>query len=171
MKYAKASQVSASKLRSICTVTVCTMALWFAGNAAADVAAKPEGPVSCKLVTEDGRDLNPRKLKLTKGELCDALLLLHKEIGRELGHTSFVFIVTGGDRYVDAKGVVRSSTNHEPVLDSKPDSMHVRFGAADVHIGAAPTDAITRAVKRTPFAFGYVTNDYKDKHWHLGLRR
>lgn len=95
-------------------------------------------------------------------------------IVKELGNSDFEFQVTGGDRYIDAGGNIRSSTTGELVGQSRTSEYLITRGArgVDLRIRGVSDAVVRRAIGGTDF-FPPNTippSRYPDApHWHLGL--
>ena len=75
-------------------------------------------------------------------------------------------IVTGGDRYIDNDGKIRSSSNNQLIPHSVPNSTHLYGIAVDFKISnMTPTKEFISNY------FDYVKNDYSDNHIHGDIRK
>ncbi len=75
-------------------------------------------------------------------------------------------IVTGGDRYIDNDGKIRSSSNNQLIPHSAPNSTHLYGIAVDFKISnMTPTKEFISNY------FDYVKNDYSDNHIHGDIRK
>lgn len=122
--------------------------------------------------------LNMNGYKISNPHVLSNLHDLVKELISILGDDAdFSITVTGGDRYMDEMGNIRSSTTGEIVCDSEgkptlPSSPHLdSFGARAVDIrglgrSGIPKDAFDQAIKNTNFDTG---PNYSDNHIHLEL--
>ena len=74
-------------------------------------------------------------------------------------------IVTGGDRYRDTDGNIRSSSNNEIIPNSAQKSQHLEQSAVDFALSnMSPTREFIEKY------FDWVSMDYSDKHIHGDLR-
>ena len=74
-------------------------------------------------------------------------------------------IVTGGDRYIDSQGNIRSSSNNEIISNSAPTSLHLDGLAVDFALSnMSPTKEFLEEY------FDWVSVDYDDGHVHGDLR-
>lgn len=74
-------------------------------------------------------------------------------------------IVTGGDRYIDKNGNIRSSSNNQIISNSAPKSTHLEGLAVDFEISnLTPTKELILEF------FDWVKMDYADRHIHGDLR-
>jgi len=84
----------------------------------------------------------------------------------------FVLSVSGGDRFIDSQGNVRSITTYEIVPESKPTSPHlVEKGAraVDLCVTGVTNNLFDRALKNTQF-LPENTERYRDRsHTHIAL--
>jgi hypothetical protein len=99
---------------------------------------------------------------------------LYENIAKEAGNTEFEFQVTGGDRYIDADGKIRSSTTGELVGQSRTSEHLITRGArgVDLRIRGVSDAVVRRAVGGTSFfpANTVPPSRYPNEpHWHLGL--
>ena len=84
----------------------------------------------------------------------------------------FVLQVTGGDRYVDSAGNIRSATTGEIVRGATPTSPHlVERGAraVDLRVIGVPDAMLDRALRKTEFSSPHTRRDYADRHTHISL--
>jgi|GEM_PF-6065201 len=114
---------------------------------------------------------NPRGMVISNTRVVDALHQLTAEIEKLLGHSEFSILPTGGDRYRNHSGEVRSCTDHSFVKYSARLSQHLSKEAVDVQISGVPQAIIDKARLNTDFAAGYYSNNYSDGHHHFSLRR
>ena len=129
------------------------------------------GSTPCTLTGVHGENLNPRGMVLSHPELCEAVVSLYSEIRRLMPDTDFRFEVSGGDRYRDEFGAIRSSTDFQVIPDSAPLSQHIEGTAVDIIVGA-PREIVLRARERSPFRGGYISDHYfEHPHWHFALPR
>lgn len=128
----------------------------------------------------DGRELNPRNYVLGNIFMKENIKKLYKKLVEELGHDNFDFIITGGDRYIDENGKVRSSTNNKVIQNSTTRSPHlIEKGARAVDLRIKnydtgeiiPVEIVKIAQSQTEFIFDNkaMPDDYEDKHFHLQL--
>jgi len=99
-------------------------------------------------------------------DLINALL-----VSRGYPDRSFQLGVTGGDRYLDAAGNVRSSTNHAIVPGADRTSPHLDVNGAravDLQVTGIPNDVFDQVLRQTNFAPG-MTLRYPDGHTHISL--
>ena len=95
---------------------------------------------------------------------------LDSKIAEEIGRCDFVLRVTGGDRYIDAQGKHRSSTNHQIIENSDPHSPHlVERGtrAVDLSVTGVSNKEFDKALRQTDFST--VLRNYSDGHTHINL--
>jgi hypothetical protein len=89
-------------------------------------------------------------------------------------NNSFRLRVTGGDRYLDANGNVRSSTTHEIVRRADRTSSHIVTNgarAADLSVEGVPDDVFDRALRETDFDPAMTEREYDNGHTHISLPR
>ncbi|MCP4485971.1 MAG: RHS repeat-associated core domain-containing protein [Gammaproteobacteria bacterium] len=80
--------------------------------------------------------------------------------------------VTGGDRYIDSDGNVRSSTTGEIVPNSGQKSPHAQENGArgvDVKVPGATNEEIKDAANKSGFPDYNTKQDYDDGHSHFNL--
>lgn len=136
-------------------------------TALAAISAPSYSQGSCALETERGRDLNPLDMMLSKQATCEAIVVLFHEIEHLKGDDNFEFVITGGDRYRDPNGQIRSSTNFEIIWNSSDTTYHLNGAAVDVRIRGVSEEIVLAAWATTDFHGGYVSNNYGDGHWHF----
>jgi len=123
-----------------------------------------------KLLHDTSR-INNEKFKLSNPNAMDELVKLNSAIVN-LGYAddSFTIRVTGGDRYVDANGVIRSATDDSIIMGSASNSNHLISQGArgiDVSVSGVAAADLQRALAITNLSQLNVT--YADKHLHLDL--
>jgi hypothetical protein len=117
-----------------------------------------------------GRELNPDGYVLTNSVLRSNIAQLYQEIVNKVGNDRFTFQVTGGDRYRDSEGAIRSATNNEVVTNSSPTSPHLQergARAADLRIQGVSDATVNDAAKKTDL--NPPTRGYEDGHTHVQL--
>jgi hypothetical protein len=80
--------------------------------------------------------------------------------------------VSGGDRYLDRDGNVRSATNNKVVPGSRYTSPHLYENGAravDIYVPGASDKEIKDAAKRAGFPEYNTKQDYDDGHTHINL--
>ncbi|PLX40040.1 MAG: hypothetical protein C0608_10075 [Deltaproteobacteria bacterium] len=91
-----------------------------------------------------------------------------------LGHSdsSFTLRVTGGDRYKDQCGDIRSSTDDSIVKGSSQTSPHLisrGARAVDLSVTGISNNVFDEALKRTKFLPANTLRNYADGHTHIAL--
>jgi RHS repeat-associated protein len=103
----------------------------------------------------------------------DNLVSLNQEIVNSgIPDDNFVLKVTGGDRFRDPEGIIRSSTTNEPVPNSSQTSPHlIERGARaiDLQVIGVDDDIFDKALKKTEFLPANTLRDYPDGHTHIAL--
>jgi len=129
----------------------------------------PEDPYS---IAVDGRELNPDRQVLGNSQVRENVAKLYENIVKEVGNSDFTFQVTGGDRYVDPAGNIRSSTTGETVADASRTSPHLisrGARAADLRIRGVSDAIVDRAIRGTSFLPANTVRGYPDLHTHVAL--
>ena len=87
-----------------------------------------------------------------------------------LANNQFTIRVTGGDRYVDQFGVIRSLTNNEQVKNSARNSAHLIDEGArgiDFSISGIGREVLEDALSGTEFDLSKTYQErVRDRHWH-----
>jgi len=103
----------------------------------------------------------------------DNLVSLNQEIVNSgIPDDNFVLKVTGGDRFRDPEGIIRSSTTNEPVPNSSQTSPHlIERGARaiDLQVIGVDDDIFDKALKKTEFLPANTLRNYPDGHTHIAL--
>ncbi len=89
-----------------------------------------------------------------------------------LSDSSFTLRVTGGDRYKDQCGDIRSSTNGQIVSGSSKTSPHLisrGARAVDLVVSGVSNKIFDKALKRTRFLPANTLRNYPDGHTHIAL--
>ncbi|MFZ5503509.1 MAG: RHS repeat-associated core domain-containing protein [Pseudomonadota bacterium] len=120
-----------------------------------------------------GLELSTGGYVLNNPQVTANLQALNQAIIKQgLNNSNFQLTVTGGDRYRDAAGNVRSSTNNEIIPNASPTSPHlIERGAraCDLSVSGVPNDVFDRALRDTDFIPQNTIRDYDDGHTHIGL--
>jgi RHS repeat-associated protein len=123
----------------------------------------------------DGRKVNQNGFWLGNPNTVKALDKLNENlVNKGYENNKFTILVTGGDRYKDDFGVIRSSTDFGPIQDSDPNSTHLEdnYGrGVDFYISDVGQSDLTDALTDTPFN-GRVINEsnYPDApHIHASI--
>ncbi|MDT8385446.1 MAG: RHS repeat-associated core domain-containing protein [Gammaproteobacteria bacterium] len=120
-----------------------------------------------------GLELNTGGFVLNNPQVTSNLQALNQAIiNQGLSNSDFQLTVTGGDRYRDAAGNIRSSTNNEIIPNSSPTSPHlIERGAraCDLSVSGVQDDVFDRALRDTDFLPQNTIRDYDDGHTHIGL--
>jgi len=84
---------------------------------------------------------------------------------------AFVIRITGGDRYIDRNGDVRSLTDYQTIDDTRPSTPHaVENGARGVDFATGVADQVVReALNGTDFQPRDTYGSSRDGHWHVNL--
>lgn len=86
--------------------------------------------------------------------------------------SSFTLRVTGGDRYQDCEGNIRSSTDDSIVADSSETSPHLisrGARAADLSVTDVNNLVFDNALRQTDFLPANTLRNYPDEHTHIAL--
>jgi len=118
--------------------------------------------------------LNPDRYVLGNSQVRENVAEVYKGIVKEVGNSDFEFQVTGGDRYIDAEGKVRSSTTGNLEGKSLTSEHVITRGArgVDLRIRGVSDAVVRRAIGGTSF---FPPNTVPPSrypnvpHWHLGL--
>jgi RHS repeat-associated protein len=98
---------------------------------------------------------------------------LNQEIVKQgLPDNDFVISVTGGDRYRDVDGQIRSLTDDQVVKDSDKNSPHLiarGARAVDVKLSGVCPKVFEKALAKTEFLPANTIQDYADGHVHIAL--
>lgn len=89
-----------------------------------------------------------------------------------LADADFVLQVTGGDRYIDPAGNIRSATTGEIVRGATRTSPHlIERGAraVDLRVTGVPDAMFDRALRNTEFLPANTQRGYADRHTHISL--
>lgn len=115
----------------------------------------------------NGQDVNPDNMVLNDKdtrekfeELVENLLALDPNV---------TIKISGGDRYQDANGVVRSSTDHS-IINAAPNGWHEYGKAVDFYVYSSviSNDQVRQA--GLDVGFGGFKGDYADGHLHVTNR-
>ncbi len=94
-------------------------------------------------------------------------------IDQGLADDSFTLLVTGGDRYRDCNGQIRSLTDYSVVTDSSQKSEHLIENGArgvDLRVNGAGNEVFDRALLVTDFSPWNTNRNYpKSPHTHIAL--
>ncbi len=122
-------------------------------------------------LTLERSSINGEKFKLSNPNAMDELVKLNSAIVN-LGYAddSFTIRITGGDRYADTNGVIRSATDDSIIKGSALNSRHLTSQGArsiDVSVSGVATADFQRVLATTNLSLLNVT--YEDKHLLLDL--
>jgi len=132
------------------------------GELLGDEANALEEATDLKL--KDGTDLNPDKLVI-KDPVTRAMFEKFAEELKKM-NPNIEIRITGGDRFVDSSGAVRSSTTGEIIPNTSPTGYHVHGWAIDFGaFGATPTQVSQAAAAAGLREPAYYPNT---NHWHVG---
>jgi RHS repeat-associated protein len=93
-------------------------------------------------------------------------------INFDYSNNDFVLRITGGDRYRDKDGHIRSLTDDSIVCDSSQTSPHlIERGAraVDLQVIGISNELFDRALRMTDFSSANTRRNYKDGHTHINL--
>jgi len=101
------------------------------------------------------------------------LIRLNQEIiNSGIQDNQFTLSVTGGDRFRDKCGKIRSVTTYEIVDDSSETSPHlIERGAraVDLSVSGISNEVFDNALGKTEFLPANTQRGYRDRHTHIGL--
>jgi len=84
----------------------------------------------------------------------------------------FVLSVTGGDRFKDSQGNIRSATTYEIIQNSSSTSPHLTergARAVDLCVSGVSNESFDKALKKTEFLPDNTERNYQDTHTHIAL--
>ena len=112
-----------------------------------------------------GKNLNPVKYTLVNDDTRRAFEDFVENVQNI--DPNAVFEITGGDRYIDSNGNIRSSTNHQIIPDAEPRSYHNINEGVDFGVSTTATDSQMRSAA---IQAGFIEYDskYADGHIHVG---
>jgi len=128
-----------------------------------------------KFIDPDGMRItnSEKKQVLSNQTLIQKLKKFDKAVSRLSGKpiNSYNFVITGGDRYLDDNGLVRSATNNLHIEESKSDSKHLQeFGAKALDLRLAEGisyDILKQAADEVGL---WITDEGAyDTHFHLHI--
>ena len=122
-------------------------------------------------LAHDRSPINGREYVLSNPAAMDELIKLNTAIV-DLGYAneSFTIRITGGDRYTDANGVIRSATDNSIVAGSASNSRHLNTQGVrgiGVQVSGVSAADFSKALAVTNLNLLNVT--YGDGHKHLDL--
>ena len=110
---------------------------------------------------------------LNNQTLRNNLMRLNQEIVNSgIPDDQFVLRVTGGDRYKDSKGNIRSATNHQIIANSSSTSPHLieRVArAVDLQIQGVNNEVFDQALRNTSYLPENTVRGYPDGNTHIAL--
>ncbi len=125
------------------------------------------------VVDLDGLKIDWGNYVLLNPAVRENLIKLNKEIIKMgVPDECFTLKVTGGDRYIDETGNVRSATDDSIVEGAGKTSPHLYENGAravDLHVYGVSNDTFDKALKNTALLPRATQRDYPDHHTHINL--
>jgi RHS repeat-associated protein len=127
------------------------------------------------LIDPDGKDIvNPKKFVVSNKALIQKLhefdIAVAEISGRDIH--SFKIAVTGGDRYKDKDGNIRSRTNNGIIKKSASQSRHLQENGAigiDLSSGGIDMETLEKAAAKVGLRINPDGEPYSDGHIHIDM--
>lgn len=119
------------------------------------------------LIADNGTDLNPRDMLLQNETTRAAFENFYNELLKI--DSDFSLVITGGDRYFDENGNIRSSTNDGLIPGSSPNSLHLYGLGVDFSINGFGGSVSDIEATANATGFAEFVGGYSDGHLHVGV--